>query len=27
MRLDPFYAPPGLLGLAHYMLRQYSEAL
>ena len=27
MRLDPFYAPPGLLGLAHYMLRHYSESL
>src|SRR5262245_6376480 len=29
MRLDPFYAPfaSGLLGLAHYMLKQYSEAL
>src|SRR5262249_27942202 len=27
MRLAPFYAPPGLLGLAHYMLRHYSEAL
>jgi len=29
MRLDPFYAPfaLGLLGSAHYMLKQYSEAL
>ena len=29
MRLDPFYAPlaPGYLGLAHYMLNQYSQAL
>ena len=29
MRLDPFYVPlaPGNLGLAHYMLRQYSQAL
>ena len=29
MRLDPFYVPlaPGLLGLAHYMLKQYSQAL
>jgi len=29
MRLDPFYPPiaPGLLGLAHYMLKQYSQAL
>jgi adenylate cyclase len=29
MRLDPFYAPlaPGWLGLAHYMLKQYSQAL
>ena len=29
MRLDPFYSPPapGSLGLAHYMLRQYSQAL
>ena len=29
MRLDPFYAPvaSGLLGLAHYMLKQYSQAL
>jgi len=29
MRLDPFYAPfaLGLLGLSHYMLKQYSEAL
>jgi adenylate cyclase len=29
MRLDPFYLPiaPGSLGLAHYMLRQYSQAL
>jgi len=29
MRLDPFYAPlaPGWLGLAHYMLKQYSRAL
>ena len=29
MRLDPFYAPlaPGFLGLAHYMLKQYSQAL
>jgi adenylate cyclase len=29
MRLDPFYAPlaPAFLGLAHYMLKQYSQAL
>jgi adenylate cyclase len=29
MRLDPFYAPlsSGYLGFAHYMLKQYSEAL
>jgi adenylate cyclase len=29
MRLDPFYAPiaPLFLGLAYYMLRQYSQAL
>ena len=29
MRLDPFYVPlaPHWLGLAHYTLRQYSEAL
>lgn len=29
MRLDPFYTPlaPGFLGLAHYMLKQYAEAL
>ena len=29
MRLDPFYSPlaSGLLGLAHYMLKQYSQAL
>ena len=29
MRLDPFYPPigSGSLGLAHYMLRQYSQAL
>src|SRR5262245_2536471 len=29
MRLDPFYAPlaPGYLGLAHYMRKQYSQAL
>ena len=29
MRLDPFYAPiaPGFLGLAHYLLRQYAQAL
>jgi adenylate cyclase len=29
MRLDPFYAPlaPGFLGLAYYMLKQYSQAL
>jgi adenylate cyclase len=29
MRLDPFYVPlaPGWLGLAHYMLKQYSQAL
>jgi adenylate cyclase len=29
MRMDPFYAPlaPGWLGLAHYMLKQYSPAL
>jgi adenylate cyclase len=29
MRLDPFYLPiaPGSLGFAHYMLRQYSQAL
>ena len=29
MRLDPFYAPPApaSLGLAHYMLKQYSQAL
>jgi adenylate cyclase len=29
MRLDPFYAPiaPLILGLAYYMLRQYSQAL
>jgi adenylate cyclase len=29
MRLDPFYAPltPGWLGLAHYMLKSYSQAL
>jgi adenylate cyclase len=29
MRVDPFYAPlaPGCLGLAHYMLKQYSQAL
>ena len=29
MRLDPFHAPlaSGLLGLAHYMLKQYSQAL
>jgi len=29
MRLDPFYAPlaPGYLGLAHYMVKQYSQAL
>ena len=28
-RFDPFYSPlaPGSLGLAHYMLRQYSQAL
>jgi adenylate cyclase len=27
MRLDPFHAPLGFLGLAHYMLRQYAQAL
>jgi adenylate cyclase len=29
MRSDPFYAPlaPGFLGFAHYMLKQYSQAL
>jgi adenylate cyclase len=29
MRLDPFYAPPALffLGLANYLLKQYSQAL
>jgi adenylate cyclase len=29
MRLDPFYVPsaPGFLGFAHYMLKQYSQAL
>jgi adenylate cyclase len=29
MRLDPFYTPiaSGLLGLAHYMLKQYAQAL
>jgi adenylate cyclase len=29
MRLDPFYTPmaPAFLGLAHYMLKQYSQAL
>jgi adenylate cyclase len=29
MRSDPFYVPlaPGWLGLAHYMLKQYSQAL
>src|SRR5262249_40301074 len=29
MRLDPFYAPiaSGLLGSAHYMLKQYSQAV
>jgi adenylate cyclase len=29
MRLDPFYTPvePASLGLAHYLLRQYSQAL
>jgi adenylate cyclase len=29
MRLDPFYAPlaSGILGFAHYMLKQYSQAL
>jgi tetratricopeptide (TPR) repeat protein len=29
MRLDPFYAPlaPHWLGLAHYTLKQYSQAL
>jgi adenylate cyclase len=29
MRLDPFYVPlaPGWRGLAHYMLKQYSQAL
>ena len=29
MRYDPFYSPwaPGLLGLARYMLKEYSEAL
>jgi adenylate cyclase len=29
MRLDPFYSPfaPAFLGLAHYMLKQYSQAL
>jgi adenylate cyclase len=29
MRFDPFYAPlaPGFLGFAHYMLKQYSQAL
>ena len=27
MRLDPFHAPIGLLGLAHYMLKQYSQAI
>jgi adenylate cyclase len=29
MRLDPFYAPlaPGYLGFAHYMRKQYSQAL
>jgi adenylate cyclase len=29
MRLDPFYVPlaPGWLGLAHYMLKQYPQAL
>jgi tetratricopeptide (TPR) repeat protein len=29
MRFDPYYAPiaSGLLGLAHYMLKQYSQAL
>ena len=29
MRLDPFYVPvaPGWLGVAHYMLKQYSQAL
>jgi adenylate cyclase len=29
MRLDPFYVPlaPGWLGLAHYMLKQYAQAL
>ena len=26
-RLDPFAAPLGLMGLAHYMRRQYSQAL
>jgi adenylate cyclase len=26
MRLDPFHAPVGLLGLAHYMLKQYAQA-
>src|SRR5262249_3174811 len=29
MRLDPFYAPltSGILGFAHYMLKQYPQAL
>ena len=27
MRLDPFHPPVGLLGLAHYILKQYSQAL
>jgi adenylate cyclase len=29
MRLDPFYAPmaSGVLGFAHYMLKQYAQAL
>src|SRR5262249_18082638 len=27
MRLDPFHPPVALLGLAHYMLKQYSQAL
>ena len=29
MRYDPFYSPwaPGVLGLARYMLKEYSEAL
>ena len=29
MRLDPFYSPlaSGILGFAHYMLKQYVQAL